>query len=578
MEEALAAIWAEVLKLERVGRHDNFFELGGHSLLVVAVLERMRRQGLDADVRALFAAPTVAALADAVGDATEPSFAAPPNGIPQGAAAITPEMLPLVQLTQEQIDSIVDRVPGGAGNVQDIYPLAPLQEGMLFHHLMAEKGDAYVSPLQMAFDRRDRLDGFLEALRELIQRHDILRTAVVWEGLTEPVQVVWRRATLPVEEAALDADDSRRFRMDVRQAPMLRAFIARDAERDRWQLLLLNHHLILDHASLEIAVREVRALTMGRGAGLPSPLPFRNFVAQARLGVKREEQEAFFRRMLGDVTEPTAPYGLLDVQGDGGGVAEGRLRLEAGVARRLRQRARNMGVSAASLFHLAWALVLARVSERRDVVFGSVLLGRMRGGEGAGQVLGMFIITLPIRIAVDEAGVEEGGRRTHHTLAELLRHEQAPLAVAQRASGVPAPAPLFSVLFNYRFSPEQNEPAEAWPGVEVLFAPGAYQLSAGNGRRRPRRRLSADRAGAVADRAGAHLPVHANGGGAAGGGPGAYPGNCVANGRSTRRRRAVAGGGGMEPDGGGLSSGQLSRRVVRSAGGADTQCTGCSER
>src|ERR1700729_3547285 len=98
---------------------------------------------------------------------------------------------------------------------------------------------------------------------------------------------------------------------------------------------------------------------------------------------------------------------------------------------------------------------------------------------------------------------------------------------------------------------------------------GAHQLSAGDGGRRPRRRLSADRAGAVADRSGAHLPVHAHGGGAGGGGPGAYSGSCVAHGRSTRRGRAFAGGGGVEPDSGGLSGGELSRRVVRSAGGAD---------
>ena len=134
----------------------------------------------------------------------------PPNLIPPGCLAITPEMLPLVNLTQAEIERIIASVPGGVANVQDIYPLAPLQEGILFHHLINAQGDPYLLHALLAFDTRDRLNGFIGALRVVISRHDILRTAIMWENLSEPVQVVWREAPLAIEEVALDSSDGMR--------------------------------------------------------------------------------------------------------------------------------------------------------------------------------------------------------------------------------------------------------------------------------------------------------------------------------------------------------------------------------
>ena len=487
-ERKLARIWAEALKLDRVGRNDNFFELGGHSLLVITVIERMRREGMEADARTLFTAPTLQALAEAVKGRRENEVEAPPNLIPAGCGRITPEMLPLIALRQEEIDAVADMTPGGAANIQDIYPLAPLQEGILFHHLMSSEGDAYLVSSLLAFDTRERLGRFARALQAVIDRHDILRTAVVWEGLPEPVQVVWREAPMIMEEVQLDQQEGeiarqllarfnpRSYRLDVRQAPLMRCFAAYDAVGERWLLQCLNHHLTIDHTTLEIMTREAHAHLIGEVGQLPEPLPYRNLVAQARNGIGREEHEAFFREMLGDVDEPTAPFGLLDAQGDGSGIDEAGIELDAGLSNRLRERARMMGVSAASLCHLAWALVLARVSDtmsrRGDVVFGTVLLGRMQGGEGAGRTLGLFINTLPIRIQVDEEGIERIARQVHRLLAELIGHEHASLALAQRCSRVEASAPLFSSLLNYRHSSRETdtdaEAARSWTGVKIL--------------------------------------------------------------------------------------------------------------
>jgi aryl carrier-like protein len=480
-EQIVAQIWGEMLNLDRVGRHDHFFELGGHSLLAVQLIERLRERGLRADVKTLFAHPTLAELAEAL-EGREQEIEVPPNLIPSECDAITPEMLSLVQLSQLEIDRIVGAVPQGAANIQDIYPLAPLQEGILFHHLMSEQSDAYLGSTLLSFDSRGRLEGFLRALQWVIDRHDILRTGFHWEGLSEPVQVVWRRAELKVEEIVLDGAgedaasefrkrvDTRHYRLDVRDAPLVRALVAHDAAQGRELLLLLTHHLVSDHTTMEQLVEEVQAHLLGRSADLVPALPFRSFVVQARRGVSREEHEKFFAQMLGDVTEPTAPFGLLDVQGDGGDIAEARYALEEELSKRLRAQARAHGVSVASVCHVAWARVLARTTGRQDVVFGTVLFGRMQGASGADRAVGMFINTLPIRLQCGEESVAQGVRTTHERLGQLLRHEHASLALAQRCSAVPAPTPLFSALLNYRHSAAAVSPdlQESWAGVQRL--------------------------------------------------------------------------------------------------------------
>ncbi|MER5363610.1 condensation domain-containing protein, partial [Streptomyces sp. NPDC002785] len=365
-------MFAEVLGVPRVGVDDNFFELGGHSLLAVSLVERLRARGVPVSVRALFASPTVAGLAAA--SVGRDAVVVPENLIPAGAEVITPQMLPLVELTADEIGRITAQVAGGAANIADIYPLAPLQEGLFFHHLVgAEDGvDVYLQQTVLRFDSRERLDQFLHALRAVVDRHDILRTGFAWDGLREPVQVVVRHAEIPVNEVDLDATDPtdaidsteaerdavQRLlaacapSMDIGCAPLLRATVAAEPGRGEWLMALQNHHLVLDHTTIDVLLEEVCALLAGEEESLPAPVPFREFVAQARLGVSREEHERFFGELLSGIAEPTAPYDLFDLHGDGVGIVESAVALDAGLAVRLREQARRLGVSPATLFHV----------------------------------------------------------------------------------------------------------------------------------------------------------------------------------------------------------------------------------
>ncbi|WP_186025078.1 non-ribosomal peptide synthetase, partial [Burkholderia gladioli] len=486
-ELVLSQIWQALLGVEQVGRNDNFFEVGGHSLLAITLIERLRQKDLKIDVKTVFAAPVLSEMALKIGAvAPQAAPAVAPNRIPEGCTAITPAMLPLVELGQAEIDLLAAEVPGGAAAIQDIYPLSSLQDGILFHHLLDTEGDAYLMRTVLAFDTRGRLDAFLAALQTVISRHDVLRSSVHWNGLRQPVQVVHRQAALVVETPALDAGrdtlgqllaltDPARVRLDLSRAPLSRAWIAPDPRSGEWLLSLLDHHMVSDHVTLELMLEEIRTIMDGRAAQLRASTPYRNFIAQSR-AVEPGVHERYFRQQLGDIETPTALFGLFDTQGDGADIHEASLALPAELAQRIRDCAQRQGVTGAVLFHAAWALVLSACTGQDDVVFGTVLSGRLQGTEGADQTFGMFLNTLPVRASFGGRSAADLTEQMRLKLSGLLDHEQASLASAQRCSAVPASVPLFSTLLNYRHSPEtartQHGTADVFlgDGVRVLAA------------------------------------------------------------------------------------------------------------
>jgi hypothetical protein len=380
----------------------------------------------------------------------------------ENCESIRPERLTLVDLDWQQINTIAQTVPGGTKSIQDIYPLTPLQEGFLFHHLLNEKNDIYVIRELFELESGNRVSVFVDVLNKLIARHDILRSSIAWETLPQPVQVVHRQARLPVEEIRLRGDrdaveqmkdlmNAQGLSIDLRQAPLWRLQVAADAKTNKWYALLHMHHLVCDQKTWNITLEEVALCLQGRDHELPPPVGYRRYVAWALEQVRMRDSESFFRKKLAEVREPTTRFGLPCVHGDESSIQEVHHVLSQDLSQRIRTQAKVLGTTAARLFHAGWALVLAKTSGQDNVVFGTVLLALPREAALPEPMLGPFVNTLPLRLCLGNVTAEELVRQTHTELGELVNHSTAPLALAQRCSGGGRRATLFTSVFNYRY-------------------------------------------------------------------------------------------------------------------------------
>lgn len=190
-EELLAHLWQELLNIEKAGRFDNFFELGGHSLLIMSMRSQVLQAGYELPLRAIYQTPSLSALAAEMTKVSNTQVTKT-SDLPL-SQRLTPQAFPLLDLTQQDIDLLCSKVKGGAENLQDIYPLSPLQEGIFFHHQMNEDRDTYVIPILMEFNHPDQLDAFVRASIEWC--NVTMFFVLQYTGSLYPLQYNWYKVT-----------------------------------------------------------------------------------------------------------------------------------------------------------------------------------------------------------------------------------------------------------------------------------------------------------------------------------------------------------------------------------------------
>ncbi len=481
IEEKLVQIFQEVLNVERVGIYDNFFELGGHSLLVIELINRLNKLGLDISIQDVFASQKLVDMATLLQKHKKTTLSIPDNLIPKNCNYITPDMLPLLSISQNEIDKIVKSSVGGVENIQDIYPLSSLQEGMLFHHLLNSEFDVYITPVLLTFQNINSINSIIEALQYVIDRHDVMRTSIHSEGLEKAVQVVHKRVKLKPKEIKASANESIKDKMLERMqphnlympltvAPLLDVEYGYDQENNQYYVLFKSHHIISDHISIEILVQEIISYLNKKTNELPKPLPYRNFIYYTLHKYDKKKAESFFLEKLSDVDEPTLPFGLLNTKMDGDNILEDESMIPLELSQQIRSICFDLKVTPASFFHLAFAIVLAQCSSRDDVVFGTLLSGRFQEDITIDNMMGMFLNTLPIRITLTEKSIEALLVETQKYLFDLINYEQTPLVTAQKCSAVSSDIPLFSAILNYRQSRQNDNNLDINSDIEMVLS------------------------------------------------------------------------------------------------------------
>ncbi|MEV2200359.1 amino acid adenylation domain-containing protein [Streptomyces fradiae] len=387
-----------------------------------------------------------------------------------GAGGATPSDFPLVSLSQAE----VDRLAGDGRDVEDIHPLTPMQQGMLFHTLLEPDSPSYFEQLMFVLDGVTDIQGLARAWQRVADATPVLRTSLAWEGLDEPVQRVHRSAPFPVtvgdwsglpeegQRAALEeftaADE--RAGIDLSVAPLSRVALFRLSET-RVQVVWTFHHILLDGWSLPLVMADL--FTAYRGGALPARPAFRDYHAWLS-EQDTEAAHAYWRDVLAGYDTPVPlPYDRVpdDVRSTR---STARLvdDLPAGPTAAVHDFAKRHRITVNAMVQAAWALLLSAYSGQTDVVFGATTSGRPTDLPDVESTVGIFINTLPVRIRLDPARpVADWLRDVQLQQTEARGHDYLPLARVQAEAGLPADTTLFDSLVVFENYPVDEDSARA---------------------------------------------------------------------------------------------------------------------
>ncbi|MCY1022277.1 non-ribosomal peptide synthetase [Pyxidicoccus sp. MSG2] len=348
-------------------------------------------------------------------------------------------------------------------NVDDVYKLSPMQQGMLFHSLFSPRGGTYVEQVYWRWRGPLELPLLQRAFQRVVERNAVLRTAFFWEGLAEPVQAVRNKVEVPWEQhdlqgltereqearwkAVLESDRRRGFTLSA--APLMRLTLVRLGP-ELYRCLWSYHHLLLDGWSLPLCLREVAlhydALSQGREPELEPTRPYRDFIAWLSRR-ERAEAEQYWKQSLQGFAAPTPLWvdrgTELPPQADAT-YASRWLTVPATTTEQLMALARKHQLTPGTLVQGAWALLLGRYSGERDVAFGNVTSSRSAALPGSEMMLGLLINTLVHRTEVPpEAPLLRWLKQLQSDQLVVRRHDQLSLVDVQGMSQVPRGQPLF---------------------------------------------------------------------------------------------------------------------------------------
>ncbi|MFB6435657.1 non-ribosomal peptide synthase/polyketide synthase [Streptomyces sp. NPDC056411] len=406
------------------------------------------------------------------------------HGARPGAGGRTPSDFPLAALDQPTVDRLVGE---DAGAVEDIHPLTPTQAGMLFHRLSQDDQSVYFQQLTFALDGVPDPQALAAAWQRVSDHTPVLRGRVVWRDVPESLFVVERRAAVPVTHLDWRSlsqeerqhrlhrllDEDRRRGIDLEAAPLQRLSLVRlsDTEvRVVWSF----HHLVLDGWSLFQVLSDVfgchallrdpeSAVGAPDAPDLPDRRPFRDYVAWLR-GRDDAEAERHWRSRLDGLAEPTAlPYDREPTETHRAeSTAAVRVSLPATTTRRLDEVARSAGLTLNTLIQGAWAVLLARLTGRPDVVFGTTVSGRPPELPGVEAMNGLFIATLPTRLTVPADGTAlDWLRGVQEAQTEDRRFGFVPPARLKAFSELPERAGLFDSIVVFENYPVGDDLAAA---------------------------------------------------------------------------------------------------------------------